>query len=131
MPLGCSNSFVFLRGACARGFIDTERTSLFHSQCCQELLDPRCLPFSGKLTLTLFTSHRVRNHLAPPIFAIPKGLVSVLRPAVIFMGVPLGQIKLKLSQVSNMVSEGKKMTLCSVKILCQVNILHYAIKWYT
>ena len=45
MPFGCSNSFVFLKGACAMGFIDTDRTSLFHSQCCQELLDPRCLLF--------------------------------------------------------------------------------------
>jgi len=53
----------------------------------KRLLDPRCLRFRESFNFP-FTSLGVKNLLAPPTFAIPKGLISVLRPPVIFLGVP-------------------------------------------
>ena len=89
MPLACSNSFRVPKGGLGQGiYIDTDRTPLFHSQCCQEFLKIQDVCFFRESLNFPFTSLRVENQLAPPIFAIPKGLILVLRPCVIFMGVP-------------------------------------------
>ena len=140
MPLGCSNSFVFKRGGgelvLGNLLILTELHCYPHSTVksyyyyCYSSSPPvghkatvksyliQNVCFLGKVSFHISESEK---SLSCRRSAIPKGLKSVLRPLSFLWESPLGQIKLKLSQVVQDDQWRKKIT-CWVKILCQVNI---------